>query len=400
MAQYNTYDISLKINGVDTKLEPLHFSFSMFDSIHSLMPKLYLTIKDFSGMFQENLFQLENSLYDIAYTYDNTTIRNKYVVFDDETNNLLGVNYYAGDVSIRTIHEYSNIQEIKSKNYNNLISNIIRELIGTYNFNGTNISATGCFTIWTQPLMTDSQFIVDILLPNSFSNNSNKSPFFCWIDNKNNFNFKSFYEMINFKTKATLEFKPGTIINNADEITNTTILKINRIKTGSTVHKSLRQREVYRHSTTDGSLATETDYNYSYPMIQNKYMPILQNNKLTGYKFLFNEYTQDNGLKECYQGQQINSMKEALFFERMMITLPLNLELNAGDLIQLKLPHPLSANKKESSIHWGGNWLIEESEHKWDMNRKQGFSEFLVSKKFIDIDRNRFKYESQLTKSS
>jgi hypothetical protein len=395
--EYLGYNLDFLIEGIDLKLEPTSFSFSMYDSIHNIFPELDIRIDDVSGLFQEYLMSTEGFLYSINYGIDNKFISNKFVVIHDDLTELINKTYFSGKLNIKCLHEYYNYQEIKSASYKNTISSIINQLSGSYNFTSKSISNTGCNTFFTQPLLTDADFMDNILLPNAYSQNSNKSPFFLFIDNNNAFNLKTYDDMVSKSSVATLNY----INEKTEQPQQDTILDIKRIKSGSTIHKHLRYRDILKQSQTDGSIISVSDYNYQYPSnMVGKYMPIVQNNKKTGYEFYFNDYGNDElGLKECYLGRQINSMKDTFFIERLIITTPLNPVLTSGNMVSIKIPSPLSADNTTNSISWGGQWLIESCEHIWNGVEKKGYTKITVAKKFIDINQGTYNFKDKLTKS-
>ena len=71
----------------------------------------------------------------------------------------------------------------------------IKESAKKYNFDKIDIENTLNSGYWYQPYINDSEFIMNYLLPFAFSNSSQNTPFYCWIDSNNEFHFKSFQSM-------------------------------------------------------------------------------------------------------------------------------------------------------------------------------------------------------------
>ena len=395
---FDTYEIEIKIDGKLFEEDVNKYSFYMTDSIYDLYSECKFKINDSTGVFQEYLLDIEGFKYEVKYGYKDEVISNNYVVADSNLSQLTNERYFSGIININLVHDYYEFQEIKSESFKDSISNIISSKVKEYNkFTSTDITPTQCNTFFIQPLLTDGKFISNILLPNAYSNNSKDSPFFAYINNKNEFNFKNYKELAGEGVKIALKLNYLNQTNDKPE--RTTILDIKRITSGTTVHEHLMNRLVFQQSQTDGSLIEETDGITSYPILSkptNK-IPIIKNDKLTGWTYLYNEETNDTGLKECYLGQKINGMKEGLFIEKLLLTIPLQTSLNSGGLVEVTIPSPLSESNDNNSTVWSGNYLIEKSTHVWDGENKNGYTQLLVSKKYIQVATNSYILASQLT---
>lgn len=395
----DAYDLSIKINGAEFQAEPSNFSFSIKDSIHSLYPKFILDYNDIGGVWQEYLLNLENMIYDITFGIQNDFLSSKFVVIEDDLMQLTNPQLLAGYNNITGLHEYYDYQEIKGTCYKNTITNIINQLISNYNFKSKNVEVTTCNNYWTQPLMTDAEFMTDILLPNTY-NKAIKSPYFLYIDNTNTFNLKSYSTMIKSLPVETYNYN---LENIQKPDATTTIIDMKRIKMGSTVHKQFRKRNCLKINQTTGNLIKEDDYIYSYPSEPGKYLPIIKNREIqagTGYEYLSYEYNVDElGLQEAQLGRQINSTKKALSTEKFLITVIFNPKLVSGKMIEINVPSPEKKTNSEKSITYSGKFLIEECEHVWDSNEKIAVSKLVATKKYIDVNKTNFILIDKLFKS-
>lgn len=382
MVFQDTYDITLRIEGSDFSSNyPVDMSFSMKDSIHSVTPKLRLTQNDFSGLFQEALFSCEGFQIDVQYGYkDDDLLKNFYIIESDEFSQLLQQTTLAANVGINASHKFQELQQVTSKAYKSRISDIIRQIASKYPFQNVVINDTGSFNTWYQPMMTDIEFIEKILLANSYSVNSLSSPFFCFITNRNEFHFRNYNSMFSQVPTETIKL---LIPNMQDENLLNKVFDLKRFRNGFKVNFPMYHRKIYQLSKDNGAVIKDDVLITDNPSYSGFRLPIKEDNYITGYSMLpFSE--QEKGRQESQDGQKIDQERNSMFLERFILSIPLNTKVNAGNVVNLEF-NVFDENKTtKKSLYFSDKYLVESSNHVWDGQKKQGFTELMVSRKFVN----------------
>jgi hypothetical protein len=384
------YNVDVFINNTEFTVEPSIFSFSMKDSIHKLYPELNFTMADRSGIFLEYLTFAEGNDIKIQYGFDNDIIENKYVFVNNNLDKIYESNYINGQVTCLGIHEYFKDQNVISQGYFKRISNIVQEKIATYTFKGSRINSTGNNDYWYQPLMTDADFMTKLLLPNAYSNNSFDTPFFMFIGNDNYFNLRNYKDM--FQTNPVKDIY--YIKKDPSKYTRDNLINFQKMNNGSSNTEKIKNRLVFSYSRDTSELLEEQDAITDYPNDLKGSIPILSNDNVKSIVELGYEES-DIGRNENVLGRKVNSMKESFFIERLILTIPLDVNINAGSTINFKVPNYLGRSDTEESVFYGGKYLVEESEHVWSGKDRNGFSVLTVSRKDVKLN-NTYKLKEKL----
>ena len=392
MNYYDQYQFNLVINKTKFDIDPTNYSFSVRDSIHDFFSQITFEFNDVTGIFQESLLSSEGLVLNLQYGIKNqSNLSCNYSFINDELFSTLTNDSIGGKLTIPGLHEYYNYQEVVSSGYKDRISNIVQNITSNYNFSGKNINDTGADNIWYRPLMNQKDFIEEILLPNSYSNNSANSPFFCFIDSNNTLNLKNYYSMITStiqKEYNLLNFAEQPNTNDNQGIGDKVIANLQRFKTGSLQTKKYRNRKLVYRDRNTGQIVEDLDHIYSYPNGYSNYnLPIVSTSLLTDTYDLFYKET-DTSLQEAFNGRKINSTKDTFFLERFILTIPLDTNLTAGKMIRLSLPLKVSTQKTDASLNYTDNYLIESSDHIWNGDKRFGYSQLIVSRKFSKLSNN------------
>lgn len=396
MPLYDSYTFDLAINGKVQEIDPINYSFSIRDSIHKLYPSLTFQLNDVTGLFQEVLGNTEGIPIKIKYGIETKNVLScPFVLINDQLPNTHTNDSIGGRITVNGIHEYYTKQEVIGEAYNNLISKIIRIFAGEYNFSSVVVNDTGCQNIWYRPLMNQRDFIKEILLPNSFSYNSQETPFFCFIDSNNEFHFRNYNSMVKenpIKSITQLNFAPSPDIDEnytqgknrlEDGTGDRFIFDFKRWKPGSTVTKKLWNRKLFQRDLSDGSYSESEDHIYNYPKNEYRNLLIFDESSITSsYDLLYKET--ETGLIEAQKGRKINSMKDSFFLERFILTVPLDVTLRAGRLIEINLPIKEQENTV-NSLAYSGQYLIESSDHVWNNRSMFGYTQLIISRKFVTV---------------
>lgn len=359
MEYQNSLNINLKFEDTDLELLPSTYSFSIEDSIYDTYTKGEFILKDSTGLLQEYLMTVEGAKYELTIGYEDSFIKVPFIAVDDTLEENLTVGLINGNVKIKLIHEFKSLQDIKSSYYKDKISNIVKKQAGSYPFTKFDIEATGNDYEWYQLLKGQVDFINENLLPFAFSNSANKSPFFYFIDNKNQYNFKSFYSMIKGQKPISLTLTQGNDLATS----SSSIIGIKRLRKGMDITYDLRHRKIYSFNESNGNLVEAEDYLADYPL-NNKSIPIVGDKNLVTSYFLQEDYNTDISTKENLQGLLNSSMRDSMTLDRFVITLPFNPDIIAG--IPIELIIPTAEDSSSNDFNLTGIYLVEKSVTAWD----------------------------------
>lgn len=357
-------------------------SFAISDSIHSLYSKMNLNINDKEGKIAELLLSNVGNVIEIKYGYEerpDVTVGGSFVVNQD----MMGQtgedsSIFSGPLDIYFFHEWFNQQSNISRSFQDSISNIVRRISREYNFNRVNIDRSGNFGFWYQPLISSAKFLTEILVPRSFSTQSDNTPFFCFIDVHGEFNFLSYKSMFS-EDIFNYTYWPKSV--GEDSKIDNFILSISRWSdTLQNIKKSI--------NTT--SYQIDNDGVFSKKMLNNEefltksllesYPVSNQIGNSLNYSLDFYDYEGD----EDQKAKEVQLLKQSLFRDQFLLLVPFNPSIKAGKTINMDLVLPTESNDTFSS-RFSGKYLVESTEHVWDGESKASVSKLVVSRKYSKI---------------
>lgn len=361
---FNRANISIKLNGVESQLSPMSFALTEFDSIYQFYPKAKLIVSDYEGILNEYLAFVNGTSVEINFGENEDLSKkcNFVVAKNSIPQQKTSSNGIGGDFEIELIHEFYSKQNKVSNVYESNISSIISELAKKYKFDGFDIESTLNFGIWYQPFITDSDFIVNYLLPLSYSNSSKNTPFFAFIDSNNVFHFKSFNTMYDSTPLKNLIY--GTegldIIANNEVLSSVCFsqLELSKIKPFYSCN--------YFNYDENGNFNEETDNLTKYLNTRGKYPTINQINEPMNIIPLYDNDIKLDDTKNNNKGYLINIHNEVILPDKIIINTILNKELVCGNTVNISLPNVNSNATSEESLRNSGKYLIESSYHVWD----------------------------------
>lgn len=335
-----------------------------FDSIYQFYPRVKLGVSDYAGFCNEYLAFVDGTQVEITFGVTDETSRkctfvvNKNAVPQQKTSS----NGTGGDFEIELVHEYYNSQFKVSNAYNSNISDIVDSIVEGYKFNSVNIETTLNSGYWYQPYVTDSDFIVNYLLPFAYSSTSNDTPYFAFIDSNNNFNFKSLNNM--FSSTPLKELTYGT----ASEAVTIDDSVLSSVSFSQVEYNKIRPclNIQYHNYDSNANFVTDNDSLLDYLRTQGKY-PIVGNiENLTNIVELYDYDVDNDDTENNNKGYKINIHKESMLPDKIIINTVLNKDLTCGNMVQINLPMVNSNNTTENSLRNTGKYLIESSYHIWN----------------------------------
>lgn len=392
---YNeSYEIGLLINETDTNVYPTGFSFIMSDSIYSMFPKCKLFFNDSEGVFQELLFSTEGMKLGLTLGYKDNYLKNNYCINSDQLTKNISKGRTNGVIEIHLDHYIKYNQAQKIRYYQDMASKVVQKIISDYTFSKVVINDSGSTDDYYQPNIFDFDFIENFLLPVMYSNNSSESPFYCFINNNNEFHLRNYLAMMDGKPSIELKQFEGNLAN----LSPYSFSDITRFRTGSDYTYDKRHRKIYSIGE-DNTINKLEDYINSYPNKEYGNIPIIgTKDNVTGtIELLDDESTA--GKKEINKGIKIQSMRSSFGMERFLLSFTLSPFLIAGKNVKVTIYDSTSLDKTKASVNYSGEYLIERSFHKWDGNTTTPSTQIVVSRKTIPaLPTSIYKLKDQLLK--
>lgn len=384
--QYNKFVFEVYVNNTSISLLPSDISFSMQDSIWDFYPISLFSFIDSTGLVFEGKGLTEGMPVTLDYGTDEKedSIQCPYVVKNTEMPETKTTGLINGEVKGTNIHRYRTKQTIESKAYSGAISDIVEEVIEDETFDEILIDNSENNGIWYRPLLTQEQFIEEILLENVYSRNSDSTPYFCFIDSKNRFHFQHYKTLYNQNVKAKLIYKSIGIEGVLDK---NTIMSISPFSADLDSYYPVLKRKIFTFSDEDGSISEEDDLITEHPPISGNKFPFVGDTSIyTGYQDL-NILVEEAPYNENILGQRIFKLRPAMNIERFLITTPLHTEILSGDCIEIQTP-TLAPDKEKKSEYHSGKYLVERSNHKWLGKKSIGLSQFVISRQTVNVVEN------------
>lgn len=370
---------SFSINDIATDLPLSATSFVIKDSINELYPKVNFKINDEWGTMNEYLAFVDGSKITLSFgkTKD-SQIKNSYRVYVNGQPKQNSQNYISGEISVELIHDYYYYQNKISKYYKNNISDIIKTLTKKYKFTKYDIDDTYNSGVWYQPYMNDSEFIINNLLPYAYSTDANNSPFYCWIDNNNQFHFKSYKQLC--EQSVVRDYKYSSIGKN-ESLNEDSIITVNFLQDSLSDIKPLIN-QIYGFYDKDGNYSKEQNLKITdFPKNKTSKIPIIADKNYVTDVFvnLADDINLDDN-ENNRRGYVNNKMRNSFLMDKVIISTMIDPKLHSGQLINMTLP----LNDNQNSQRQSGKYIIETCYHKW--NGKQGVTVLVCGKQRVVVN--------------
>ena len=383
---YDHYVINIFYNNTRIDdLSPEEFSFAISDSIYNLYPTGYFTINDVSSYFQEGLATAPGAEVRIEYGDKDNLNKCDFIVLKDELFEAKHHTILKGDLDISLIHAWYNDQKVLCQGYKEKISNIITDLVNKYNFESIDIDSTENNDYWLQTYQTDAGFIQNTLLPNCFSVNANKTPFFAYITTDNVFHLRNYYSLSIKEVLGKIQYKPPFSQKESNKI----ILK-NIATTAKRWREDLnttypnKNKYLFKISNTNGSIETITESITSHPPKNNLSMPIM-NDHGEPTSTINLQFTEDiTGKKQNLTGQANYLYRDSLFIDYFQVIIPFNPVMHSGGLIDIMIYLPDNESSKLAK-NLAGKYMIINCEHSWDKDSLIGYTNLILGRQYVQL---------------
>jgi hypothetical protein len=360
----NKGEIEIKVEGVELNTMPSNYTFTIRDSIHKLYPTLLMQMNDMTGQYHEYMVFMEGTNLELSYILEEQKIKCPYTVIKNSVPNQEIQNAFGGEIEISGVHEYFYTQNLLSKSYEGEISAIIEELTNKYSFNrkGSHIEGTNSRGMFYQPLKNDADFMVNQLLPLSYSIANKKEPYYLFINTNNEIHLETYTSMMS-KTEAY----PISLGNasSLDSVSNNFALGVftKQIPLAEIRH-TLNQNIFYFDSESN---QVQNDLLIT-DILENSFntIPIKANlDNITNYQELYDEdFIDDNAYMN--EGLLNSRNRNAFSIDKIVLTMNLNLTMIAGKKIELNISNAVDKEQGELSSRNSGSYIIESTYHSWN----------------------------------
>lgn len=410
-----------KIFNIDTSLPDQQsslFSLSLNDDVYTIHPYGVFMVKDTSGVFFSKSPFAEGHKYRITLGYIDESQGfkiNRFLTSEFYwSRNEISIAEKSDIIAGHTLHHFASfyhlkdgisLNSIKSKvkrvYSNKTASEVVRDIVSSDFIKEDKyilISKSKSTRTWYLTDYTSLEFIENVLRKYAISV-SNDSPFFAFFNLKNEFHFRSAYDLINNKPLPPPDFytnDPAPSISYVLNFSNptyasdtTSILNYNFIYIGTEEYQRLINLRNYTIDSKTGKYvklnSNLADQIYStsgkLPIKSPNYFKDKRENNIKDIKYrgLFKE---DVFLKATVYQDYI----DAVFSIRMQIVVLFNPEAVSGRTIEL------TCYDSDSNINsiFSGTWVILKSEHRYEIQEKLGNRMITTS---LEIGKNSFDYE-------
>lgn len=383
---YDYYVINIFYNNTRIDdLSPEEFSFAISDSIYSLYPTGYFTINDVSSYFQEGLVTAPGAEVRIEYGDKDNVNKCNFVVMQDTLHNAQHHTILKGDLEIPLIHGWYNEQKVLCQGYKEKISNIVSDLVSKYNFEDTDIDDTENNDYWLQTYQTDAGFIQNTLLPNCFSVDANKTPFFTYITTDNVFHLRSYYSLSIKEVLGKIKYKSPFLKEEDNKIVLKNIAtSAKRWRESLTTLHPNKNRNIFKIKSTDGSIESSVEAMNQHPSKGGSAIPIMNDHgEPTSYLNL--QFTEETtGRKQNLTGQANYLYRNSIFIDYFQVIIPFNPVMHSGGLVDLMIFLPDNEGSKLAK-NMAGQYMIVNCEHSWNKDNLEGYTNLILGRQYVQL---------------
>jgi len=372
------YDIDVKFQSKSLDLSSGAINFSIHDSIHNFFSNSNIVIQDNTGLYHESLLNIPGNEFEIFFADPDNRLQSKFIVFESQSNEPKTQGTLNGDIELSCIHKYYSQQKETNFAYKNQASKIVENIINDCKFSYKDIKSTNSSIVLYRMSQTQKDFINDVVIPNSFSDNCDFTPFYAFIDTENRFNFKNWNEMVSTSPIENLYYSNVKI----SELDKNKIFTIKSFSKNLQIYSKNINRKLFYRNYSTGEFFTESSNIFNYPKNRKGYLiPVvkLDTESYSNESIFYNDFVR----KETTKARIINSNKNTMSLEYFEITLPFNSKICSGKTIQLEV-----STVDEKSLYNSGIFLVEDCIHTWDGRNRRGFTTIIISRKLVNVPSN------------
>jgi len=362
----NGYNLDIAINGAYVKeFDAREFTFSLRDSIHSLYPRGTFKVNDVSGYLLESRAFTEGIPVEITMGFNEISLTNKYLFHKMEVPVVPNPNQLSGEIDASLIHESYRTESMDSKSFPYNPSAIVNSLFN-YNFMGKVIEQTKILSTnhLYQPRTTKEDFVKNVLLPNSLSAKQSPSPYYCFIDSKDILHYESLLGMLSKNPITKLYLTSKNRVEYYQKILSFQPFSYDITKHRNSLDFSFEIITDDDNKEFERKEISVSDVQSPYPLYNctKENVPV------------FDEI--EENFDESVYSSIINKQRYSLLSDRVLVTTPLHTDYCAGTVLELDTEYAGS----NSSFSYHGLYLIEQSDHVWNGETQDGFTQMILAR--------------------
>jgi len=368
----------------DFNFPPGWLSFSLIDSIHSFYPRASVQVKDKSGDLYETLATVPGIKW-MGVEYGrkggdsvgdpslNFVVNQENFVRNEENPHT-----YSGIIDFQMLHEWSSQQETATGTYKGALSKVVSDMVSFYSFSRTNIETTSNTGTWYQGNKTKARFIQEVAIPIAYSSTSSETPYFAFIDLKNQFHFRSFGNMLQERPSQELYVSPST---------NQIGMRVISISSWGESYTSYLKHDNTKVVALDSSGSVNNiDIATSNSIPVTRGVNLVANKtdtSVTSYpQFLWGTTQGPNE-----RGKALFQTRDTLFQDRHLVVIPFEPTIFSGHTIKMTAVHRTGGGTTSTRV--SGVYLVEMSEHLWDGETVTPVTKLLLCRKNAEgVDRS------------
>lgn len=402
--KFNLKTSNPKVEGLD-KLFDQEANFwqrvYMKDSMNAYFPYLEVIIADFTTIVSEVVFFVEG-IELTAKLVKNSEEPNEEILEHDffwsehQMQNPRGEGKITGDTLLLFLSRHRKDDLPKSRSFNGTIESVIQQVAATQksSFSKTVISATGNNDYWYQTNERDSQF-VQMLGETAFSQSSDQSPFYAFINLQNEFYFSTVEDLFKQQPVETFKLIKHQVEEGFTQVvpTPTTIMHFEFMYGGFPTNSLNYNRRIFNTDTNGDPLFEDSKLENHLTRTTNKNstrkgkftlrsQDIPKNASGISYYGIKNSTDSDN-----FKGYRNNLCRDSALAYRMTIRLPYNDKIAAGRIIRTEIDSYDEGKAGGLSPEYSGDWVVLESEVLFGVTG-QPWTQAVIAKSTIDLNQN------------
>jgi len=360
LSTYSNYEIAVKIDDKALDYPPTNYTFTLQDSIHTLYPTASFYFDDVGGLFNEFLTFINGTKMEITLGLPDDFIVCPYIIIKNSIPDQASTNGFGGVTNVSLVHEYMYEQSKKSRAFKDEITNIIKRIV-KYSFKKMTLETTVNKGIWYQPFIYDTEFIINNMLPFAYSSTAKNTPYYCFINSNNEFNFVSYQHMFNNSNIMELKLVPSAI---TQSVGLDSVYSVFPIQSSISDIRSFLNTTQYSFDKNNALKIIETEIS-DYRGNNNK-IPIRADlDNKTSINELYSNDCNDENIENNNKGLTLDYMRNIFTLDKVILVCNLNVKIVSGTKIKLGVPIATDNQKMESSLRYSGEYIVERSYHSW-----------------------------------
>jgi hypothetical protein len=342
------------------------------DSIFDFYPKCVCFLNDENGIISDGIYFVESSEFTIKFgNIDKGYVGTKFIWTGNEVSADKNKEFISGSNYLTFIHNFILKDKPKQKGWNDLISNIVKDILLTrYSFNAfQNITTTTGIQYHYQMNKSNQEFIKD-LSNIAYSQSYEKSPYFTFFDVNGNFYFTTLDFLFNQQSVARIVLTQDSFqtaqSNTIDQNLIPSVKVLNSIRSnayGFEKSRNFYNKKIYKIENT-GAVTNVIE------LMKNRYLNLNRQFKLMVERINSSETETTDvnqiGIIESNEIEFNKGLVNNLYTNfntlyRLNLIVEWNPLITAGKIIDLLVKSP--DQNKNIGTEYSGKWLIASTQH-------------------------------------